>query len=310
LIQGAELFRAGKYRGKTYDIEFIDAVIKNHPVLKAEEGLDTPMKVDHSESARDLVGDIIKVYRLGETLLGDILLTEQFAVDKYANGTWKKISAELYHNYVSEQSEKEYGPTLRGAAIVAHPQVKKIKGLAVNGEEFDDEGGGKMDLEKLMEGIRGIFSEFAESLRGAIKSEPQKTPESASVEQLQEQLIQAQTALAAEKDNSRKLRLDAFSERVVTVLDELTAKGYMIPAAREFAEAILLTEVSQDGVVVLGEGDKQEKLSISAAFKKFMEANGKVIEYSEKSRGGDDNLDDTTYARSKLKKHGRKTVED
>jgi len=129
-IYGIEIFAPGSYRGIDFTNEDIQEIAENFQKLKTEVGLDVPLKVDHTDEANGIVGWITDVEEREGRLYADAEITEPEAFEKIVRGTWKKVSCEIYLDFTDEEG-KSYGKALRAVAIVAHPQVKKIKGLEV-----------------------------------------------------------------------------------------------------------------------------------------------------------------------------------
>lgn len=150
LIKGIEAFRAGEWRGKIYSITDLKKMASNFRKLKNTATLEPPMKVDHSESAENQIGWVKKLYVEGDTLLADVLVTEPYAVEKIERGTWKKVSAEIYSNFVDDSTDWEYGMTFRALSIVSIPHLKNIKSIALNSESlesFEEEQNKKTGVE-------------------------------------------------------------------------------------------------------------------------------------------------------------------
>lgn len=138
VIRDVEIFKAGTYRDVKYTSDDIADIVANFSALKDAGKLDPVFKVNHSEDARDQVGWILSVRQDGDLLLADIHVTEWEAYEKITNGTWKKVSAEIYF---PKAAEKDFGINafvLRAVAVVSVPQVKDIKGIVLNSERWED----------------------------------------------------------------------------------------------------------------------------------------------------------------------------
>ncbi|MBC7328854.1 hypothetical protein H5T88_00690 [bacterium] len=130
-LYGIEIFKAGVYRKVSFTPEDIRQIAENFPLLKEKVGLEVPIKVNHTDDVRAVVGYVTNVYEKEGKLYADAIITEPEAVEKIRRGTWKKVSCEIYMDFVDEDTKTSYGKALRAIAIVAHPQVKKVKGLEV-----------------------------------------------------------------------------------------------------------------------------------------------------------------------------------
>jgi len=131
LIRGVEVFKVGTWRGKEYTIEDLKAMEHNFKELVGT--LDPPLKVDHSESAHNIAGWVVDVYVNKSSLYVDLEVTEPEVIEKIKRGTFKKVSVEIYTNYVEESTLTHYGTVLRAVSIVSIPQLKTIRGLEIEG---------------------------------------------------------------------------------------------------------------------------------------------------------------------------------
>ncbi|MBC7327552.1 hypothetical protein H5T87_05505 [bacterium] len=129
-IYGIEIFAPGTYRGIQFTDADVQQIAENFKKLKELVGLDVPLKVDHTDEADAIIGWITDVYIQNGSLYADAEITEPVAYEKIVRGTWKKVSCEIYLDFTDEEGNS-HGKALRAVAIVAHPQVKKIKGLEV-----------------------------------------------------------------------------------------------------------------------------------------------------------------------------------
>jgi len=130
-IYGMEVFAPGVYRGTAFTPEDVKKIAENFAILKNQVGLEVPLKVNHTDDANAIVGWVTNVYEKDGKLYADAVITEPEAFEKIKRGTWKKVSCEIYMDFVDEETKTSYGKALRAIAIVAHPQVKKVGGLGV-----------------------------------------------------------------------------------------------------------------------------------------------------------------------------------
>lgn len=177
VIKGVEVFRAGTWRGINYTEDDVQTIVDNFYSLKGT--LDPVFKVNHSEDAKDQMGWILDVRKSGDLLLADIHVTEWEAYDKITNGTWKKVSAEIY---LPERAEAEFqlnSHVLRAVAVVSIPQVKGIKGIVLNAEAWDPEhspgknkkgGRFKMDWDKLFQSLAEAGIKLTDEQKEAMKA--------------------------------------------------------------------------------------------------------------------------------------------
>ncbi len=130
-IYGIEIFKCGSYKNISFTEEDLRKIAENFSLLKEKVGLEVPVKVNHTDDVRAVIGYVTNVYEKEGKLYADAVITEPEAFEKIRRGTWKKVSCEIYMDFVDEDTKTSYGKALRAVAIVAHPQVKKIKGLEV-----------------------------------------------------------------------------------------------------------------------------------------------------------------------------------
>jgi flagellar motility protein MotE (MotC chaperone) len=166
-IYRIEIFKAGAYRNVSFTLSDIHKIAENFSRLKEKVGLDVPLKVNHTDDASAIIGWVMNVYEKEGKLYADAVITEPEAFEKIKRGTWKKVSCEIYMDFVDEETNTSYGKALRAIAIVAHPQVKKVKGLEV-ARFFEKISNGKevivMALKDAMSSAFGWLSERFKSL--------------------------------------------------------------------------------------------------------------------------------------------------
>jgi phage shock protein A len=166
-VYGIEVFKAGVYRKVSFTEEDVKKIAENFAILKNQVGLEVPLKVNHTDDANAIVGWVTNVYEKDGKLYADAVITEPEAFEKIKRGTWKKVSCEIYMDFVDEETKTSYGKALRAIAIVAHPQVKKVRGLGV-ARFFEKISSGKevivMALKEAMSSAFGWLSEHFKKL--------------------------------------------------------------------------------------------------------------------------------------------------
>jgi flagellar motility protein MotE (MotC chaperone) len=162
-IYGIEVFKVGDYRNISFTHNDISTIAENFHLLKEKVGLEVPLKVNHTDDANAIIGWVMNVYEKEGKLYADAVITEPEAFEKIKRGTWKKVSCEIYMDFVDEETNTSYGKALRAIAIVAHPQVKKVKGLEVARFFAEKISNGKevivMALKEAMSSVFGWLSE-------------------------------------------------------------------------------------------------------------------------------------------------------
>ncbi len=130
VVHGKKIFRAGTFKDSkgvlhTWTVEQLDQVVANFNHLREHNLLaGVPVRVDHTFSARDVVGWVSDLKREGEFLLGDLHFTESSAFSKWDNGTFEPVSSELAP-YETNDGDIYY-PTLIGVAFVDIPAVEGL----------------------------------------------------------------------------------------------------------------------------------------------------------------------------------------
>jgi hypothetical protein len=178
IIKGIEIFKTGKYRGKTYTKDDIDKMVENFTELKQVADFDPPARIGHrgEGSVTDMMsvcGYVLNLYRTGNKLLADVEITEPEAYEKIKRGTFKKRSAEI-GSYETNDGEV-YSMVLWGFGFVDIPQVEGMSEVKVYGKEevdyevlakelieefnkpeakFDKAQDARID--KILEGIKGV----------------------------------------------------------------------------------------------------------------------------------------------------------
>lgn len=137
--RGLKLFKAGTVKDslghqRTWSADDLRAMVENFNTLKSLAGFDPPVRVDHTDSARDVVGWIKDVSTDGEFLYGDIEFTEPDAHDKFRRGTYKPRSSEIGAYETNGSDPKTYEPTLFGVAFVDIPAVENLYGRPHQGD--------------------------------------------------------------------------------------------------------------------------------------------------------------------------------
>jgi hypothetical protein len=285
LLKGVEAFKAGTWRGTTYTVENLQEMADNFKSLREENLLEPPMKVDHSESARDQIGWIDNLYVEGDSLLADVLFTEEEAMEKVKRGTWKKVSAEIYSNYKEQANGKTYGMVFRALSIVSIPQLKGIKGLVLNSEILDENKGGLEMTEEQMkalldEKLGGLdnkvdFSELSSNLMDGFKS--------FYADEIETYKEEAKNA----KEHAKAMAKAVKANKIKDEVKEYAEAGKIVPAQEE-ALTSLLDSFSED----------QEKL-----FKAFMENVSEIDVEGEKSEFSEDKTDEDLSPEEMAKKY-------
>jgi hypothetical protein len=286
LIKGIEAFKAGTWRGKPYSVADLEAMAKNFKELKEEGLLEPPMKIDHSESARDAIGWIQDLYVEGETLLADVLFTEEDAIEKVQKGTWKKVSAEIYSNYTEESNGKNYGMVFRALSIVSIPHLKNIKGIVLNAEHIENEV-----IELTEEQLKALLDE---KLNGLGENKVDFTELSTNLLDGFKEFYSNE--VQAYKDQADQAKADA------TKMAEAIKANQVASEVKAYAEANKIVPAQEESLTKLIASFTEEQ---AEAFKAFMEAKAEtdVDVDNEKSEFSDDVNDDDLSPEEMAKKY-------
>jgi len=287
LIRGIEAFKAGVWRGETYTVEHLKMMEENFKKLKEEGLLEPPMKVDHSESARDTIGWIVDLYVKDDALYADALITEKEAYEKIQRGTWKKVSAEIYKNYREESNGKVYGMVFRALSVVSIPHLKNIKGIVLNSEDIEElkESDTGMDIKQLEQLLdaklaslkdgRADFSEVSTKLVEGLKTFYKE-----EVEAYKEEAKKANEKVA-------ELETEIKTSKIKAEVNSYAEAGKMVPAQVEIAEKLLASFT-----------DEQAEL-----FKQFMENAVEVKIEEEQGNFSEDKSDEDLSPEELAKKY-------
>ena len=130
IVHGKKVFKTGTFKDstgteRTWTNLDLEKMVQNFHKLKDGNLLDgVPLRVDHSFSARDLIGWIVNLYSDGNFLLADLHFTEFSAYEKWQKGTFAPVSSEIAP-YETNSGEIYY-PTLIGVAFVDIPAVEGL----------------------------------------------------------------------------------------------------------------------------------------------------------------------------------------
>jgi hypothetical protein len=287
VVKGIEAFKAGTWRGKPYSIADLEAMAENFKVLKEEGLLEPPMKIDHSESARDQIGWIQNLYVEGDTLLADVLFTEEDAIKKVQKGTWKKVSAEIYSNYTEESNGKNYGMVFRALSIVSIPHLKNIKGIVLNSESLEEEvfsvneeqlkalldeklanlGENKVDFSELSTNLLDGFKQFYSDEVEAYKEEAKqaKADAKAMAEAIKANKVAEEVKAYSEANKIVPAQEEALTKLIGSFSDEQAETFKLFMEAKADADVSLDNEQGQ-----FSEDKTDEDLSPEEMAKKYL----------------------------------------
>lgn len=135
-VRGAELFEAGEHRGEPYTVAHLNEMARNFKL--AQGVVDPPMVTGHEEDQSFLndsqlpaAGWLIKVYRRGTKLFGDLGGIPR-SIAKLINArAYRKVSVEIYDEPPEGAPAGCKGKMIRRVAILGAelPQVKTLADL-------------------------------------------------------------------------------------------------------------------------------------------------------------------------------------
>lgn len=138
VVKGVRVFRVGTFRDSagrqhTYDHEHLDQVAKNFNALRTNGRFpNVPVREDHTEFVRDVIGYFTDLRRDGDFLLADIEFTEPTAYDRWQRGTYRGRSLEV--GSYTDNDENRHFPVALGLAMVDMPAVEMLYSLHRQGE--------------------------------------------------------------------------------------------------------------------------------------------------------------------------------
>lgn len=278
----AELFQAGEYpdKGVTVTEDDLDAIVAAHPA----DGV--PLRIEHGSTPFDgFLGRVKSIWRDGVKLLGKVEMPmPAWALADYAGA--KKLS-------VGMRPDKS---SLSEVSLVVNPRVATAQMFTFDAGDFIDQiplrNG--VDYGQMM---AHLFA-FAAQMGGNQSShtqggdtemtEEKKSPETETKPEIDfgAELTKRDEAIETLRKQNEALQFANRKASVAATLKDLKAEGKLVPAAAEFAEAILL--YSGDEVITFAKGDGTElKGTVGELFAKLMAAQPAIVEFGERGRSGD-----------------------
>ncbi len=141
-VSGLEIFSVGTFNGDRYTEKDLDEMVQAFDKV----GFEPPVKAGHQDGQEDpakakmlfgepALGYISRIYRNGTKLLADIKGIPQKFADLIRAGAYRRVSAEIYWNYASDESSGVKFPrvlkaiSFLGADIPALTNLKAIESL-------------------------------------------------------------------------------------------------------------------------------------------------------------------------------------
>ena len=146
IVRGLKVFRVGNFpnsRGvrSEWTAERLQRAATNFNKLRSQRIFpDVPVRLDHTQSVRDLVGYFHELRFDGQYLVADILFTRRNAYDEYNSGHLRNVSLEI-GQYVTND-EVVYDDVVQGLAFVDIPAVEGLH-QRPTGEDMGTENKGE-----------------------------------------------------------------------------------------------------------------------------------------------------------------------
>lgn len=251
----AMLFTAGDYpdRGIEISEEDLDRMVESHAPA--------PIKVEHTDTPLEL-GVVTKLWRAGKDLFGKLAFTAPAWALIEASGA-KKLSAAVKRDKsgIAEVSLVRH-PRIAGAAIFhanGRPDTLVRQGLADGASDGRSDTPVRPRLDLVM------FEFNIENGGNEEMSETKAAEFSKRIEELERQI--------------REREVDSR-------IDSLKRDGKLTPACEELARVLLSAGESQ--VVTFSDGTEKP---VAETFLAFLEAQPKVIEFSELAEGAKEEIE-------------------
>lgn len=311
-IRNLEIFGAGKHRAATGGItvteEDLDHIVDAFTALHGTNVVKPHLKLGHTDAQKwfgqkdgiPTLGWITRVWRNGLKLLADIDNVPEALIELIEQKRFHNVSAEVFWDAPIEHNGRRFPRVLSAVSLlgVEMPAVKDLAGLAsalfqtepahqfTEGDalslEFEEED--PMPDPDNKTPVVAMFSQeqvdalIAAAVAKATGETEKKFTESAEsstkeLEVMTKRATDAEEALTTAKADVVKAAAEAL-------VDGAIKEGKLLPKQRDFALAAL--SVTDTKVKF---GDKGEEKTMAESFKDFLEAQGKVIDTSQKGDG-------------------------
>jgi hypothetical protein len=251
----AKLFAAGSYpdRGIEVTESDLDRIVEAHRPV--------PIKIEHTDSPLEL-GTVTKLWRVGKDLFGKLAFTSPAWSLLVSSGA-RKLSAAI----------KRDKSGLTEVSLVRRSRVADAAVFGGDVTEFDF---------SIDEGIADETSRTAHSGAVSLTAMERKMP--TGIFRGGNSMSDTQTAEFSKR--IADLERQIVSKEVDLQVDSLKRAGKLVPAAEEFARALLSAGESQS--VTFADGTEKP---VAETFAAFLEAQPKIVEFSELAKGGGEAVD-------------------
>jgi len=280
----AKLFEAGDYPDKKLTVteDDLDTIIGNFAEI--------PVKIEHIDTPFDGALGIVKaIWRKGKELFGRLVFSpEAWALAEKAGAKKLSVAISKDKTHLAEVSLTT-SPRVASAAVFTF-DAGEVGGILSDGdkgvverftalmtrllEDTAQDGG-----DSTMTDVKKDEKVDPAAVPPVVPAVPAPVVDAAATAEI----TQLKTDMKEKDDRIKSLE---FTNRVSEArrrLGALKQEGKLTPAAEPFAEVILLHGTE---AVEFAEADKTVKATVADAFLKFLEAQPKVIDFSEVGKAG------------------------
>ena len=240
-ISRVQLLRAGKfYHTEFGKFEFNEAVFKGLKKNFDDNVRKVDLAVDYFHKSFDEAAGWIKEVEISED--GDALFivvdwTEE-ARKKILDKQVRYLSADINFNYIDDETDTEYGPTLNGAGLTNRPFIKGMDAILDEGEynEFDQLRTAALELtdDEKAQLVQTLAEDFKmDNPKQSNKKKEVSMSEKDTNEDTAVKLAEASSKIAElEKDNTELREKAAIAEKEKQ-FTALLSEGKVVEAQRE-----------------------------------------------------------------------------
>jgi len=172
-IKDVHVFKAGKYRGKTWTKDMVDKMVESFKKLKEAAGFEPPVRIGHrtdnpTENAKSIIGYIEHLRHDGNgNAYADLDITDDEGYKKIKEGTLRKRSIE-FGPYETNDGNT-FDNVLWGLGWVDIPQVEKLAEVNVYSQPMKQEKKDEEQIDEMEKGKEGDSCKMANGKEGKMK---------------------------------------------------------------------------------------------------------------------------------------------
>lgn len=320
-ISNLEIFAAGTHRAQTGTVtvseDDLDQIVEAFNSLQGTNIVRPHLKLGHSDAQRwfgqkdgiPSLGWITQVWRQGRKLLANVSDVPEMLIDLIKSGRYHNVSAEVFWDAPIEHEGRKFSRVLSAVALlgVEMPAVKDLNGLAsalFQAEPIHQFSGDSAialeaterepEMPENQKGAALFTQEQHDSLVEAAVAKAVKEAEAKFAEDkagLEKQLEVAENRAKSAEAEITKVKAAATTREATALVDQAIKDGKLLPKQRDFALAALTASETR-----VKFGEKGEEKSMPELFKAFLEAQGTVVDTSEKGSGANKVVNFSTAA--------------